>query len=86
MCALFTVSIQSQVSTIPDPEQYFGFQMGADRKLAHWKDLVTYYNELGDKSPRMNVVNMGKSTLGNPFLALYISSPKTWQIWMNYKR
>lgn len=50
--------------------------MGADRKLAHWDDLVKYYNKLGESSPRMKVVNMGKTTLGNPFLALYISSPE----------
>jgi len=25
---------------LPTPEQYFGFKMGADRKLAHWDDLV----------------------------------------------
>ncbi|MEQ9413248.1 MAG: M14 family zinc carboxypeptidase, partial [Cyclobacteriaceae bacterium] len=61
---------------LPTPEQYFGFKMGADRKLAHWDDLVKYYNKLGEASPRMKVVNMGKTTLGNPFLALYISSPE----------
>ncbi len=60
---------------LPSPEEFFGFQMGADRKLARWDKLVEYYNLLGDESPRMNVVNMGKSTLGNDFLALYISSP-----------
>ncbi len=59
---------------LPTPESYFGFKMGADRKLAHWDDLVKYYNLLGERSPRMKVVEMGKSTLGNPFLALYISS------------
>ncbi len=61
---------------IPSPEDFFGHKMGADRKLAHWNDLVKYYNQLGESSPRMNVVNMGKTTLGNPFLALYISSPE----------
>ncbi len=61
---------------LPTPESYFGFKMGADRKLAHWDDLVKYYNELGIKSDRMKVVNMGETTLGNPFLALYISSQR----------
>jgi Zinc carboxypeptidase len=61
---------------LPSPEDFFGYQMGADRKLAHWDDLVRYYNQLGDASERMQVVNMGDTTLGNPFLALYISSPE----------
>jgi hypothetical protein len=71
---------------LPTPEQYFGFKMGADRKLAHWDDLVKYYNKLGDASPRMKVVNMGKTTLGNPFLALYISSPENLAKLEDYKK
>ena len=71
---------------IPSPEQFFGFQMGADRKLARWDRLVEYYNTLGAASPRMEVVNMGPSTLGNPFLVLYISSPENLARLDEYKR
>ena len=60
---------------IPSPEEFFGFQIGADRKLARWDRLVEYYELLGRESPRLEVVNMGPTTLGNPFLALFISSP-----------
>ena len=68
--------VTAQTKELPSPESYFGFKMGADRKLARWDDLVKYYNLLGENSPRLKVVNMGKSTLGNPFLALYISAPE----------
>ena len=61
---------------ITSPEAFFGFQMGADRKLARWDKLVEYYDLLATQSPRIKVANMGKTTLGNPFLALYISSPE----------
>ncbi len=61
--------------SIPSPDEFFGFQMGADRKLARWDKLVEYYELLGDRSDRLEVVNMGPTTLGNPFLALYSSSP-----------
>ncbi len=74
--SLFLISETSLGQELPTPEKFFGFKMGADRKLAHWNDLVRYYNQLGESSPRMNVVNMGKTTLGNPFLALFISSPE----------
>ncbi|MCH7684578.1 MAG: peptidase M14 family protein, partial [Gemmatimonadetes bacterium] len=60
---------------IPSPEEFFGFQMGADRKLARWDKLVEYYNLLGEQSPKLQVVNMGPTTWGNPFLVLFISSP-----------
>ena len=49
--------------------------MGADRKLARWDKIVEYFNALAKASNRMKVENMGPSTEGNPFLALYISSP-----------
>lgn len=60
---------------IPSPEQFFGFQMGEDRKLARWDRLVEYYELLGQQSDRLEVVNMGPSTMDNPFLVLFISSP-----------
>ncbi|MCH8963206.1 MAG: hypothetical protein IH820_18300 [Bacteroidetes bacterium] len=46
---------------IPSPESFFGFEMGADRKLARWDKLVEYYNLLDSESPRLQVVNMGPS-------------------------
>lgn len=61
---------------IPSPEEFFGFQMGADRELARWDRLVEYYQLLDRESPRVRVVEMGPSTLGNPFLAIFVSSPE----------
>jgi len=60
---------------IPAPEQFFGFRMGEDRKLARWDKLVEYYQLLDQHSDRLQVVNMGPSTMGNPFLVLFVSSP-----------
>ncbi len=60
---------------IPSPEEFFGHQMGADRKLASWDRLVEYFNALG-KSPCVKVVELGKSTEGNPFILAVITSPE----------
>jgi hypothetical protein len=57
------------------PEEHFGFQMGADQKLAHWDDMVKYYDLLASTSDRLKVVNMGKTSEGRRFYALFISSP-----------
>ena len=46
------------------PEKFFGFRMGADNKMAHWNDMVRYYDQLGKTSNRMKVVNMGKTSRG----------------------
>ncbi len=78
------VGVASQ--QIPSPEAFFGHEMGADRKLARWDKLVEYYDLLGERSDRMRVVHMGPTTLGNPFLALFISAPETIARLDEYKR
>ncbi|UCD25488.1 MAG: peptidase M14 family protein [Gemmatimonadota bacterium] len=71
--AIPTVSLAQH---IPSPEEFFGHEMGADRKLARWNKMVEYYDLLGEQSPRLQVIHMGPSTQGNPFLVLFISSPE----------
>ena len=71
---------------IPDPEEFFGHRMGADRKLAHWDRLVEYYELIGGESDRVQVVNMGPSTLGRPFLSIFISSPENLARLDDYQR
>ena len=62
-------------SALPSPEKFFGFQMGADRKLADWDKLHEYYQLLAKSSNRMKLVELGKTSEGRPFIALFISSP-----------
>jgi hypothetical protein len=65
---------QSQ-APVTSPEKYFGFQMGADRKIARWDRIVDYYRLLAKESPRIQVTDLGPSTEGHPFLLATISSP-----------
>jgi hypothetical protein len=61
--------------TITSPTTFFGFQMGADRQMARWDRMVEYYKQLEKESPKLKVVDMGPTTMGNPFLLVVISSP-----------
>ena len=54
---------EAQAPELTSPEQFFGFQMGADRKLARWDKLVEYYRLLERQSDRLQVVDMGPSTM-----------------------
>ena len=74
--ALAAPAAAQQPAAIPTPEDFFGHQMGADRKLARWDRLVEYYNLIDAASDRVQVVNMGPSTLGAPFLSIFVSSPE----------
>jgi hypothetical protein len=63
------------VNKITSPLEFFGHEMGADRKLARWDRIVEYFRVLGQQSDRINVTEVGKSTEGNPFLLVTISAP-----------
>src|SRR5215510_6311180 len=62
--------------TITSPDQFFGFRLGSDRKMARWDKIVEYYGVLEKQSGgRMKVINMGPTSEGNPFLMVIITSP-----------
>lgn len=65
----------AQPAAIPSPEAFFGHKMGADRKLANWDKLHEYYQTLGKASNKLKVIEVGKSSEGRPYLAIFISSP-----------
>ncbi len=72
---LSVLRVEAQ-KTITSPEDFFGFQMGADRELARWDKIVEYFYQLEKESDRLKVVNMGPSSEGHPFLMLLITSPE----------
>ncbi len=59
---------------VTTPEEFFGFQMGSDMKIARWDRIVEYFRLLEKQSNKIKVVDMGPSTEGNPFLLVIISS------------
>jgi hypothetical protein len=66
-------TIQAQ-KKIKSPEEFFGFRLGSDRKIARWDKIVDYFGVLEKESDKIKVIDMGPSTMGNPFLLVIISS------------
>jgi len=62
-------------ATLETPEQFAGFRMGADRKLVRWERIVEYMKRAAAASPRIRVEEPGKTTMGNPFLVVTVTSP-----------
>lgn len=60
--------------SIQSPEEVFGFRMGADRKLINWQQIVSYFHMLDEASPRLQLVELGKTTLNRPMLMAIIGS------------
>jgi hypothetical protein len=72
-------SAQSQpraAAAAPAPEEVLGFRPGDDRKLASWAQTVEYFRRLDAASPRVRFEELGKTTLGAPFVLATISSPE----------
>ena len=62
--------------SIPTPEQHFGFAMGTDKRLARWDEILEYFERVAEGSDRLVVDTLGPTTLGNPWIAITISSPR----------
>lgn len=61
---------------IQTPEERFGFEMGSDRKLVRWADMLGYFRDVADASDRVLYEELGTATDGQPFVMLTISSPE----------
>lgn len=70
---------------IPSPKEFFGFEIGEDRKLARWDRIVEYFRVLDRESPRVKVVELGKTTEGNPFILAIITSPRNMERLEEYR-
>ena len=75
-----------QASRITSPEEFLGFQVGADRKLADWRQISSYFRLLDEQSDRVLVQEVGRTTEGNPFLLTTISSPETLEKLEDYRQ
>jgi hypothetical protein len=69
-------SVPAPAATVPAPEDVLGFRPGDDRKLASWAQTVEYFRRLSQASPRVRFEELGRTTLGAPFVLATVSSPE----------
>ncbi|MFL6256984.1 MAG: M14 family zinc carboxypeptidase [Pyrinomonadaceae bacterium] len=74
-----------RAASIPAPEDVLGFRPGDDRKLASWAQTVEYFRRLAAASPRVKFEELGKTTLGAPFVLATISAPENIERLETYK-
>src|SRR6187200_350049 len=58
------------------PEQYFGFKIGTDGELARYPKIVAYLQHLSKTTNRVKFEEVGKTTMGNPYVLATISAPE----------
>src|SRR5713226_5424152 len=71
----FSGAVSVRAQSLPAPEEFLGFKVGMDKKLARWEQVVDYMQRAYKVSDRVRFTELGKSTMGNPFIMLAISSP-----------
>jgi len=59
---------------VPAPESVFGFEPGADYKMADYDQVMTYYRRLSESSDRVVLRDIGTSVLGRTMPLLILSS------------
>ena len=69
--ALITISANAALQS---PSQFLGFEVGADRTLADYRQIVSYFRALAAASPRVQIETLGKTTLGEDLIMAVISS------------
>src|SRR5262245_14628658 len=95
LCTVSIVSIISaqqpappsrETAHIPSPTEVLGFTPGDDRKLASWSQVVDYFKQLAASSDRVRFEELGKSTMGAPFVMATISAPENLARLDEYKK
>ncbi|MGE0815567.1 MAG: M14 metallopeptidase family protein [Vicinamibacterales bacterium] len=69
-------STLTAAQAIPSPEQFFGFTIGADGELARYPKILEYFQLLAKQTDRVKYEELGKTTMGNSYPLLRISSPQ----------
>jgi zinc carboxypeptidase len=58
------------------PGDFFGFRIGADGELARYPKIVEYLQHLSKTTNRVKFEEVGKTTMGNPYVLATISAPE----------
>lgn len=80
------LAVNAFPADIPKPETFFGHKPGEDFKLIRWEKIYEYFQLLAKESSRIKVEELGKTTLGNPFILAIISSPENISMLEKYKK
>ncbi len=69
---MFLISLSLNAQTPPD--RFLGHRPGADRQLADYTQIKAYFEQLDSESERLQLVEIGTSTLGKPIIMAVITT------------
>src|SRR5215211_2468953 len=74
--SLILAPLAAAARAVPAPEDVLGFRPGDDRKLASWASVIEYFRRLDEASDRVRFEELGRTTMGAPFVMALISAPE----------
>ena len=69
-------TVAQMTSEIESPGKHFGFKPGTDRMLFDYDQLISYLQKLDTSSPRLKLVEIGKSPMEKKMYIAFVSSEK----------
>jgi hypothetical protein len=63
-----------RVAGVPSPKDVLGYHVGQPKTLTYTKDLYRYYRALAAKSPRVRVIEIGRTDEDRECLVVFVSS------------
>ncbi len=73
------------LGAVPTPSEFLGFEVGADRTLADYRQIASYLKAVAAASDRVEIQVLGKTTLGEEMIMAVISSPENLRNKEKYK-
>jgi len=70
---IYNIFSQQEIKIIT-PEEFFGFSPGEEGMLFKYESLINYMDKLDKVSPRVKMIETGKSPLGNKIYIVFLSS------------
>jgi hypothetical protein len=81
----FLLALAAAAANVPGPSEFLKFTVGADRQLADYHQIQSYFEMLAKSSPRVRVETLGKTTLGNDLIMAVITSEENMRHLDRYK-
>jgi hypothetical protein len=77
LTAVFTSApLAQKAAAVPTPASVFGFEPGADYKLATYEQSVAFFKKLADSSKFVKLMEAGKTSQGRTMYYALISTPE----------
>jgi zinc carboxypeptidase len=75
-CFLSPLALRAAPGKVPTPSEFLNFEVGADRKLADYRQISSYFKAVATASDRLQIQVLGKTTLGEEMIMAVISTPE----------